>query len=89
MVIESFLKNQMCHIFWRMQIACTKFLSQELMVVSGLWNLNKKKVKELLYLLVFVWSPRSERWPIQVQDRYEKEPRYYLIHAFKFGFGLR
>ena len=32
----------------------------ELMDVSGLWDLNKKKVEELLYLLVFVWSPRSE-----------------------------
>ena len=25
-----------------------------------LWNLNQKKVEELLYLLVFVWSRRSE-----------------------------
>ena len=26
-------------------------------------GLEEEKVKELLYLLVFVWSPRSERWP--------------------------
>ena len=35
----------------------------ELMDVSGLWDPNEKKVKELLYLLVYVWSPRSEGWP--------------------------
>ena len=28
----------------------------ELMDIAGLWDLNK----ELLYLLVFVWSPRSD-----------------------------
>ena len=27
----------------------------ELMDVYGLWDLNEKKVEELLYLLVFVW----------------------------------
>ena len=36
---------------------------QELMDISGLWDLNEKKVEELLYLLVFAWSPRSEGWP--------------------------
>ena len=33
------------------------------MDVSGLCDLDEKKVEELLYILVFVWSPRSERWP--------------------------
>ena len=45
----------------RLRIACTKTFTAELMDVSGLWDLNEKKVEELLYLLVFVWSPRSER----------------------------
>ena len=49
------------HFFECLQIACTKPFTAELMDVSGLWNLNNKKVEELLYLLVFVWSPRSER----------------------------
>ena len=31
--------------------------------VMGLTFVNKKKVEELLCLLVFVLSPRSERWP--------------------------
>ena len=44
-------------------IACTKTFTAELMDVSGLWDFNKKKGEELLYLLVFVWSPRSEGWP--------------------------
>ena len=35
----------------------------ELVDVSGLWDLNEQKVEELLYLLVFLWCPRSERWP--------------------------
>ena len=42
-------------------IACTEALVAELMNVSGLWNLNERKVEELICLLVFVWSPRSER----------------------------
>ena len=48
------------HFFECLQIACTKPFTAELMDVSGLWDLNEKKVEELLYLLVFVWSPRSE-----------------------------
>ena len=50
------------HFCERFQVACTKALAAELMNVSGLWDLNKQKVEELLCLLVFVWSPRSERW---------------------------
>ena len=41
------------HFFERLRIACTKPLTAELMNVSGLWDFNKKKVEELLYLLVF------------------------------------
>ena len=51
------------HYFVRLQIACTKRFTVELMDVSGLWDLNKKKVEELLYPQVFVWSPRSKVWP--------------------------
>ena len=51
------------HFFEHLRIACTKPFTAELMDVSRLWNLNEKKVKEFLYLLVFVLSPRSERWP--------------------------
>ena len=51
------------HFFECLRIACTKPFTAELMDVSGLWNLNNKKVEELLYLLVFIWSPRSEKWP--------------------------
>ena len=43
-----------------LRIACTKMLTAELMDVSRLWDLNENKVEELLYLLVFDWSPRSE-----------------------------
>ena len=48
------------HFFECLQIACTKTFTVELMDVYMLWDLNEKKVEELLYLLVFVWSPRSE-----------------------------
>ena len=51
------------HFCDRLQRGCTEALAVELMNVSGLWDLNELKVEELLYLLVFVWSPRSERWP--------------------------
>ena len=51
------------HFFERLQIACTKLFTAEPMDVSELWGLNEKKVEESLYLLVFVWSPRSEEWP--------------------------
>ena len=37
----------------RLWIACTKAFTAELMDVS---RLNKKKVEELLYLVVFVWK---------------------------------
>ena len=42
----------MRHFFEHLQMACTKQFTAELMDVSGLWDLNKKKVEELLYLLV-------------------------------------
>ena len=35
-----------------LQITCTKMFTAELMDVSRLWDLNEKKVEELLYLLV-------------------------------------
>ena len=49
--------------FERLRKACTKPFTAELVDVSRLSDLNKKEVEELLYLLVFVWSPRSEVWP--------------------------
>ena len=65
---ESVQANKMphfcaMHFCEHLQIACTRTFTTELMDVSGLWDLNKKKVEGLLYLLVFVWSPRSEGWP--------------------------
>ena len=39
------------HFFEHLQTACTKLFTAELMDNSGLWDLNKKKVEELLYLL--------------------------------------
>ena len=63
---ESILWNQNVPLFARgtfcerLRVACTKAVAAELMNVSGLWDLNEKKVEELLCLLVFVWSPRSE-----------------------------
>ena len=36
-----------------LRIACTKTFTAELMDVSGLWNLNEKKVEGLFYLLIF------------------------------------
>ena len=51
------------HFCERLQIACTEALAVELMNVSGLWDLNEQKVEELPCFLVFVWSPKSERWP--------------------------
>ena len=63
---ESILGNQNVPLFTRgtfcerLRVACTKAVAAELMNVSGLWDLNKKKEEEFLYLLVFLWSPRSE-----------------------------
>ena len=42
------------HFFDRLRMAYTKTFTVELMDVSGSWNLNEKKVEELLYVLVFV-----------------------------------
>ena len=42
------------HFFKCLPIACTKAFTVELTNVTRLWDLNKKKVGELLYLLVFV-----------------------------------
>ena len=47
----------------RLRVVCTKTLAAELMNVSGLWDLNEQNVEELLCVLIFVWSPRSEIWP--------------------------
>ena len=58
------------HFCARLRTACTKVFTAELMDVSGLWDMNNKKLEELLYLIVFVWSPRIEVWP--TQDKYEK-----------------
>ena len=60
---QSFPLFARCTLRKRLRIACTKQIAAELMNVSGLKDLNKQGVEELLYLLVFVWSPRSERWP--------------------------
>ena len=59
--------TKMCH-FPRKTLfqACANSIHKtivELMNVSELWDLNEKRVDELLYLLVYVWSPGSERWP--------------------------
>ena len=48
------------HFFEHLRTTCTKTFAAELMDVFGLWDLNEKKVEELLYFLVFVWSRRSE-----------------------------
>ena len=48
--------------FERLQMASTETFTAELMDVSRLWGLNKRKVEELIFLLVLVWSPRSEGW---------------------------
>ena len=45
-------RNTFCEAFFeRLQIACTNIITMELMDVSRLWDLNKKKVEELLYIL--------------------------------------
>ena len=51
--VPLFARGTFCE---RLRAACIKAIAAELMNVSGLWDLNEK----LLYLLVFVWSPRSE-----------------------------
>ena len=45
--------------FFKHLLACTKMFTVELMDVSRLWDLNEKKIGELLCLQIFVWSPRS------------------------------
>ena len=45
------------YFFECLQIACTKTFTAELMDVSRLWNLNKKKVEEFLY---------RDQWPRMV-----------------------
>ena len=58
--VPLFARGTFCE---RLRVACTKALAAEIMCVSGLWDLNEKKVEEFICLLVFVWNPRSERWP--------------------------
>ena len=58
--VPLFARGTFCE---RLRVARTKALAAELMNVSGLCDLNEQTVEELLCLLVFVWSPRSERWP--------------------------
>ena len=55
------LWHEVC--FWALADGMHKTFTIEIMDVSGLWDLNKKKAEELLYHLVFVRSPGSERWP--------------------------
>ena len=47
-----FMRGTFCE---RFRVACTIALAAELV------NVSEQKVEELLCLLVFVWSPRSER----------------------------
>ena len=55
--VPLFMRGTLCECW---QIACTEMFTAEHMDVSGLWDLNEKKVEDLLYLLIFVWSLRSE-----------------------------
>ena len=48
------------YFFKHLRIACTNTFTAEFMDVSEVWDLNEKIVEELLYHLVFVWSPRNE-----------------------------
>ena len=41
-------------------IACTKTATAELLDLPRLKDLNKLKIEELLYLLVFVWSTKRK-----------------------------
>ena len=45
--------------FERLQISCTKIFTVELIDVSRLQDLNKRKIEEFFYIPVFVWNPRS------------------------------
>ena len=58
--VPLFVQGTFCEC---LQTAYTKTFTMELMNISGIKDLNKKKVEELLYLQVFVLSPRSEGWP--------------------------
>ena len=51
------------HLCEHLCIACIEVIAVELMNVSELYGSNKQKIEELVCLLVFIWSPRSERWP--------------------------
>ena len=83
--------TKMCHflhevLFERLRIVCTKMFTAELMDISGLCDLNEKKVEELLQLSSgLVCNPRSKRWPRQ--DRYEKAGETAIIHALECGPG--
>ena len=46
--VPLFARGTFCE---RLQTACTKQFATELMNISGLWDLNEKKVEELFYLL--------------------------------------
>ena len=60
--VPLFARGTFCK---RLRVSCTKAVAAEVMNVSELWDLNEQRVEEeeFLCLLVFVWSPRSERWP--------------------------
>ena len=56
------------------------------MNVSGIWDLNEQKVEEFLYLLVFIWNPRSESWPIDRTGKKIDKIRQKL-HALECATG--
>ena len=51
------------HLCEHLRVACIEAIAMELINVSELYSLNEQKVEELVCLLVFVWSRRSEKWP--------------------------
>ena len=61
------------------KIACTFY--RRAYKCLRLWDLNEKKVKELLYVLVFVWRPKSEEWPRKDMHEETDKKNRQKLHA--------
>ena len=66
--------------FHRVKNGCRLTAAMEFIDVSGLYNKNDRIAEELLCLLVFVWSRRSEAWQLQPVENvgYKREKIKHL-----------
>ena len=73
------------HFFKRLWIVCTITFTTKLIDISRLWDLNEKKVEELLCLLVF--GVLQVKDGLDRTDMYKDKLKQQNFHTLECGLG--